>query len=192
MSRFVSTSIWRSALAAAALLASAPIGTTLAQAPPRIRVVDINQASLEKWLVLYPDVAAQLGSQQQPAEALVNSVYSRACRKAGLADVAQCRALDDYMGALLGGADEQKGQFVDPGAKARGDLAALLADRRVPAKEKAQEKANIEGFIASLPANIPLAHLALLNQNAKRVFAVLAQVQGPQQGAPPPGPANKR
>lgn len=162
-----------------------------AQAPQKVPVVDVTPALLDKWLVLYGEVAPAIGKEAQPTEAKINAIYDKACRKAGFADIAQCRTLDDYMVVLLGGAQEEQGSFIDPGVKARKDLALLNADRRIAPKQKAEERAEIERFIASLPAKIPEAHIALLNQNAKKVFQALAAAQGPAP-APPPGPPGKQ
>jgi hypothetical protein len=174
-------------VALGATLAIAPVA---AQAPQKVPVVEVTQPLLDKWLVLYGEVAPAIAKEAQPTEAKVSAIYDKACRKAGFADIAQCRTLDDYMVALLGGAQEDQGTFIDPSVKARKDLALLNADRRIAPKQKAEERAEIERFIASLPAKIPEAHIALLNQNAKKVFQVLA-AGSPPPPQQPPGPPGK-
>ena len=159
-----------------------------AQQPKRIAIVEINQGLLDKWLVVYAAVAPQLATNEQVPEDKVTAIYAAACKQANLPDIAQCRSLDDYLAVLLGGANEERSRFIDPVTKARQDLAALLADQQIPAKDKADEKANIETFIATLPPQFPLAHLKLMNDNAKRIFDVEAQVEKLLQGgAAPPG-----
>lgn len=159
------------------------------QAPPRIVAVEINQPIIEKWLVFYVDfVPKLLGGKLQ--EAQVQPTFQRACRSAGLTDIAQCEALDRYMAALLSGAQQESNSFVDPKTKLRRDLQALLADRTIPADQKAAEKADIEEYLATLPDRIPEAHIALLNRNAKRVFDAMAKIPPPPApAAPAPGPA---
>ena len=166
-------------LLGAGLTTASPLA---AQQPRRVAIVEVNQGLLDKWLVVYAAVAPQLATDEQVPEAKVTAIYAAACKKAGLPDIAQCRSLDDYLAVLLGGANQEKSGFIDPATKARQDLAVLLADQQVPAKDKADEKANIEAFIATLPPQIPPAHLKLMNDNAKRIFEAEAQVEKLLQG----------
>ena len=167
------------------------------QPPPRLQVVPIDQSLLDRWLILFTDIAPQLSAAPDLAEDKVRAIFDRACRKAQLNDIGQCHAIDDYFGVLISGVSDDGTKFIDPVARARQDLAALNAAKQVPAKQKAEQKAEIEGFLSTLPERIPPEHIALLNRNAKRVFDTLQKVQGPAGGPPqaqppPPGPAPKR
>jgi hypothetical protein len=156
------------------------------EAQPRVAVVEINQQILDKWLVLVADIVPRLSSGEELSEAKADAIFAEACTKAGFADPNQCQSIDEYMNALVAGGDEQTRRFADPAAKAREDLKALLADKSVPAKEKQEARKEIESFIATLPAKVPEAHLALLNQNAQRIFATLESIAAPPAGAPAP------
>lgn len=164
--------------------------------PPKLQVIQIDQGTLDRWLVLFQDVGPQLASNPNLSEQQVQAIFQRGCAKAQIADINQCHAIDDYLGALTSGVSDDGTKFIDPLARARQDLAAISSDRTIPAKEKAEQKAGIEGFIASMPDRFPPEHIALLNRNAKRVLDVLAKVQGPPAGQQPPGaapgPAPKR
>lgn len=169
-----------------------------AQPPPRLQAMPVDQGLLDRWLIVFADVGPQLSSAPDLPEDKVNAIFDRACKKAQLNDIGQCHALDDYMGALISAVSEDGTKFLDPVARARQDLAQMLADPKVPARQKAEQKAEIEGFLSTMPERIPPEHIALLNRNARRIFAVLEKIQGPagaQQGQPPapqPGPAPKR
>ncbi|HEX4892260.1 MAG TPA: hypothetical protein VFV47_03160 [Hyphomicrobiaceae bacterium] len=157
-------------------------------APQRIAVVELTQPLLDRWLAFVADVVPRLGAGDQISDDKASAIFADACKKAGFADENQCQGVDDYMNALVAGGDEQAGRFGDPITKARSDLKALLADKSVPAKEKQEARREIEAFIATLPEKVPEAHLALLNNNAKRIFETLARVQQPPPGAPAPAP----
>lgn len=164
------------------------------QAPPRLQPVPFDQAALDRWLIVFQEAVPKLASNANLTEPQIDAIYTAACRKAQFADIGQCRALDDYLGALTAGISDDGNQFIDPVARARQDLAALAADRTVAAKQKAEQRAEIEGFLASMPERIPAEHIALLNRNAARVLPLIKKFQGnpPPAAAPAPPPQGKR
>lgn len=183
-----------------------PAAPQAQQAPPqgeRVQPVELTQALIERWMVLFADLTPKLANADQLNEQQVDAVVTQACQRAQLNDVNQCRALDAYMSALLSGADEQTKRFVDPVQRARQDLQASQTDQRLSAQEKAEAKTELEGLLAQLPQRVNPAHIQLLNRNATRLFELLAryqpadqqgqgqqgqgqQGQGGQRGAPPP------
>jgi hypothetical protein len=142
-----------------ATLALFAAGTALAQqpgqAPPRLKVVPFDQAMFDRWLVVFQEAVPKLAANANLTEPQIQAIYDAACRKARFTDINQCRTLDDYLGALTAGVSDDGKQFVDPVARARQDLSALAADRNVPAKQKSEQRAEIEGFLATMPERIP-------------------------------------
>lgn len=172
--------------------APAPQQQPAQPAAERVQVVNIDQALLERWLVLFGDLAPKLGNAQTQnlSEQQIDAIVAQSCQAAGLTDVNLCRSLDAYMNALLTGADEQGRRFVDPGQRLRADLQQVQNDRQLTPQQKQEARQEIEGLLAQLPERIPPQHIQLLTRNATRIFALLARVQPPdqqgQQGAPPP------
>lgn len=158
------------------------------QQPQRIPVVQIDQAMLDRWLVLYAEVGQQLANEQQVTEEKREAAYQKACPKAGLTDLNQCYAVDDYISALLEGLSEDGNSYSDPVALARQELARVNADKSIPAAEKAQVRQDLQARMASMPVNIPPAHFQLLTRNAKKIQDVQQRYapkeQEPQQPAP--------
>lgn len=170
----------------------APAQPQQGQQPPaeRVKVVELTQAVLERWMVLFAELNSKLATLPNATEQQVEAVVAEACKKAQLTDVEQCRALDAYMGALLSGGDEQAKRFVDPVQRVREDLRGSQADPKLGAKEKAEAKAELEGILAQLPTQIPPAHLQLVNRNATRIFDLLAKyTPADQQSTPSQGGA---
>ena len=154
------------------------------QQSQRIPVVQIDQAMLDRWLVLYADIGQQLANDQQVTEEKREAAYQKACPKAGLPDLNQCYALDDYISALLEGVSEDGNSYSDPLALARQELARVNADRNIPANEKAQIRQDLQARIASHPVNVPPAHFQLLTRNAKRIQEVQQRFAPPEQQQP--------
>lgn len=160
----------------------------------RVQVVNLDQALLERWIVLFGDLAPKLGNAQTQnlSEQQVDAIVNQSCQAAGLADVNLCRSLDAYMNALLTGADEEGRRFVDPAQRLRGDLQQVQNDRQLTPQQKQEARQEIEGLLSQLPERIPPQHLQLLTRNATRIFQLLARVQPPdqqqggQQGGAPP------
>jgi hypothetical protein len=161
------------------IAASVTFAQQPAQPPPRLQPVPFDQAALDRWLVVFQDVAPQLAANANLSDQQVDGIYDRACKKARFTDIGQCRALDDYLGAITAGISDDGTKFIDPVARARQDLATLAADRTLTAKQKAEQRAEIEGYLATMPERIPPEHIALLNRNAARLLPLLQQSQAP-------------
>jgi hypothetical protein len=153
----------------------------------RVQVVELNQAMLDRWLVLFAELSQRLAAAPNATEQQTDAIVAEACKRAQLANVDQCRALDAYMGALLSGANDEQRRFDDPIARVREDLKQSQADPKLTPQDKAEARKELEAVLAQLPAQIPAAHLQLVNRNAAKIFELLAKYQpADQQGGPPP------
>jgi hypothetical protein len=96
----------------------------------------------------------------------------RICDEAGFQSYDQCGDIITYIGMLVSGCDS-KGNFRDPIAMMRREIARIDADASLSPEEKDSTTAKLKQVVAAFPRNLPREHIRLMNANRDRIFDVL-------------------
>lgn len=161
-----------SRLAAAAMLLVALAAPTAARA--QARSIELDQALLDKWLVVLPAILKLSKSAPSPqTDDEMRPHLERICAEAGFPSYEKCGEVIGYVGMIVSACDRRSQSFRDPIPLMRRQLARLEADAKMPPEAKARAIADVKGILAEFPDGFPRDHIALANANRDRIFAAL-------------------
>lgn len=187
------TILSRSLLAASvsALLAGTALvpSVALAQAPAQATVpepgkaIALTQEQIDGLLVAQPELAALPGAAPDKpdpkAEAQAQAEAEAIVKRNGFASLEEFQDASDTVDAVLGGIDPETKSYVGATPLLKKQLAALQADKAMPAKEKAEAVKEIEAALAAGEPEKPSpANITLVTRNYARLSAAMAEGDG--------------
>ena len=153
------------------------------EAPEPGKEVALTQGLIEGLLTAQPELAKLSGAApdkpdpkaeekaQREAEAIV--------KRSGFASLEAFQDTSDTVDAVLGGVDPETKTYVGATALLKKQLAAVQADTKLPAKEKAAAVKELKEALAEAePAQPSQGNIALVTQNYARLSAVLGEGEG--------------
>ncbi|WP_411904082.1 hypothetical protein [Methylorubrum thiocyanatum] len=183
-------------LAAAAILSAAPAlaqaGTAakLAAGPPAAKAeapeagkeIALTQGQIDGLLVAQPELAKLTGgAPDKPdpkAEAQAQGQAEAIVKRNGFASLEEFQDASDTVDAVLGGIDPETKSYVGATPLLKKQLAAVQADKAMPAQEKAETVKEIkEALAAGEPAKPSEANIALVTKNYARLSAAMGEGQ---------------
>ncbi|BAU92316.1 hypothetical protein MPPM_3711 [Methylorubrum populi] len=178
-----------SALLAGAVLAP---GAALAQANPSAAAQDrppagapepgkeiaLTQGQIDGLLAAQPELAKLSGgAPDKPdpkAEAQAQGQAEAIVKRNGFASLEEFQDASDTVDAVLGGIDPETKSYVGPTPLLKKQLAAVQADKGMPAKEKAEAVKEIkEALAAGEPAKPSQGNIALVTKNYARLSTAM-------------------
>ncbi|ARO57037.1 conserved protein of unknown function; putative exported protein [Methylorubrum extorquens] len=195
------TILSRSLLAASvsALLAGTALvpGIALAQAPAQVpaqapaqatapepgKALALTQGQIDGLLVAQPELARLPGAAPDKpdpkAEAQAQAEAEAIVKRNGFASLEEFQDASDTVDAVLGGIDPETKSYVGATPLLKKQLAALQADKAMPAKEKAEAVKEIEAALAAGEPEKPSpANITLVTRNYARLSAAMAEGDG--------------
>lgn len=183
-------------LAAAAILSAAPAlaqaGTAAkpaagppaakAEAPEAGKEIALTQGQIDGLLVAQPELAKLTGgAPDKPdpkAEAQAQGQAEAIVERNGFASLEEFQDASDTVDAVLGGIDPETKNYVGATPLLKKQLAAVQADKAMPAQEKAETVKEIkEALAAGEPAKPSEANIALVTKNYARLSAAMGDGQ---------------
>ncbi|KAB7783594.1 hypothetical protein [Methylorubrum populi] len=183
-------------LAAAAILSAAPAlaqaGTAAkpaagppaakAEAPEAGKEIALTQGQIDGLLVAQPELAKLTGgAPDKPdpkAEAQAQGQAEAIVKRNGFASLEEFQDASDTVDAVLGGIDPETKSYVGATPLLKKQLAAVQADKAMPAQEKAETVKEIkEALAAGEPAKPSEANIALVTKNYARLSAAMGEGQ---------------
>ncbi|ACB81763.1 conserved hypothetical protein [Methylorubrum populi BJ001] len=183
-------------LAAAAILSAAPAlaqaGTAAkpaagppaakAEAPEAGKEIALTQGQIDGLLVAQPELAKLSGgAPDKPdpkAEAQAQGQAEAIVKRNGFASLEEFQDASDTVDAVLGGIDPETKSYVGATPLLKKQLAAVQADKAMPAQEKAETVKEIkEALAAGEPAKPSEANIALVTKNYARLSAAMGEGQ---------------
>ena len=183
-------------LAAAAILSAAPAlaqaGTAAkpaagppaakAEAPEAGKEIALTQGQIDGLLVAQPELAKLTGgAPDKPdpkAEAQAQEQAEAIVKRNGFASLEEFQDASDTVDAVLGGIDPETKSYVGATPLLKKQLAAVQADKAMPAQEKAETVREIkEALAAGEPAKPSEANIALVTKNYARLSAAMGEGQ---------------
>ncbi|WP_438344479.1 hypothetical protein [Methylorubrum populi] len=183
-------------LAAAAILSAAPAlaqaGTAAkpaagppaakAEAPEAGKEIALTQGQIDGLLVAQPELAKLTGgAPDKPdpkAEAQAQGQAEAIVKRNGFASLEEFQDASDTVDAVLGGIDPETKNYVGATPLLKKQLAAVQADKAMPAQEKAETVKEIkEALAAGEPARPSEANIALVTKNYARLSAAMGEGQ---------------
>lgn len=183
-------------LAAAAILSAAPAlaqaGTAAkpaagppaakAEAPEAGKEIALTQGQIDGLLVAQPELAKLSGgAPDKPdpkAEAQAQGQAEAIVKRNGFASLEEFQDASDTVDAVLGGIDPETKNYVGATPLLKKQLAAVQADKAMPAQEKAETVKEIkEALAAGEPAKPSEANIALVTKNYARLSAAMGDGQ---------------
>ncbi|QDI82016.1 hypothetical protein E8E01_16910 [Methylorubrum populi] len=188
-------------LAAAAILSAAPAlaqaGTAAkpaasppaasppaakAEAPEAGKEIALTQGQIDGLLVAQPELAKLTGgAPDKPdpkAEAQAQGQAEAIVKRNGFASLEEFQDASDTVDAVLGGIDPETKSYVGATPLLKKQLAAVQADKAMPAQEKAETVKEIkEALAAGEPAKLSEANIALVTKNYARLSAAMGEGQ---------------
>ncbi len=182
-----------------ALLAGAALvpGAALAQAKPPAAAPDrvpagapepgkeiaLTQAQIDGLLAAQPELAKLSGgAPDKPdpkAEEQAQGQAEAIVKHNGFASLEEFQDASDTIDAVLGGIDPETKSYVGPTPLLKKQLAAVQADKAMPAKEKAEAVKEIkQALAAGEPAKPSQSNIALVTKNYARLSAAMGDGEG--------------
>lgn len=154
-----------------------------AAAPEPGKEVALTQAQIDGLLAAQPELAKLSGgAPDKPdpkAEAQAQGQAETIVKKNGFASLEEFQDASDTVDAVLGGIDPETKSYVGATPLLKKQLAALQADKAMPAKEKAEAVKEIkETLAAGEPAKPSQANIALVTKNYARLGAAMGESEG--------------
>ena len=190
----LAASLIGAALAASALPGGAPALAQKAAKPDAAakpaapteapKPVALTQAQIDGLLAAQPDLAKiDGGSADKPdpkAEAKAQAEAEAIVKRNGFESLAEFQDANESIDAVMEGIDPQTKAYVGVTPLLRKQLAALEADKTMPAKDKAAAVKDLKGAIAAGEpgGKPPEGNIALVTKNYDRLSAAL----GPDDG----------
>ena len=165
------------ALAQAKPPAAAP-DRTPAGAPEPGKEIALTQAQIDGLLAAQPELAKLSGgAPDKPdakAEAQAQGEAEAIVKRNGFESLEAFQDASDTVDAVLGGIDPETKSYVGPTALLKKQLAAVQADKGMPAGEKAEAVKEIEAALAAgEPAKPSQGNIALVTKNYAQLSAAM-------------------
>ncbi|MCP1549272.1 hypothetical protein J2W76_002517 [Methylorubrum zatmanii] len=164
---------------------AAPQDTAPAQAaaPEPGKAIALTQGQIDGLLVAQPELARLPGAApDKPDPKAEEQAQARAeaiVKRNGFASLEAFQDASDTVDAVLGGIDPDTKSYVGATPLLKKQLAALQADKAMPAKEKAEAVEEIRAALAAGEPEKPSpANIALVTQNYARLSAAMAAGDG--------------
>ncbi|MGN7127185.1 hypothetical protein [Methylorubrum thiocyanatum] len=181
-------------LAAAAILSAAPAlaqaGTAAkpaagppaakAEAPEAGKEIALTQGQIDGLLVAQPELAKLSGGapDQPDPKAEAQGQAEAIVKRNGFTSLEEFQDASDTVDAVLGGIDPETKSYVGATPLLKKQLAAVQADKAMPAQEKAETVKEIkEALAAGEPAKPSEANIALVTKNYARLSAAMGEGQ---------------
>ncbi|MGW5958091.1 hypothetical protein [Methylorubrum thiocyanatum] len=185
-------------LAAAAILSAAPAlaqaGTAAkpaagppaakAEAPEAGKEIALTQGQIDGLLVAQPELAKLTGGApdkpdpKAEAQAQGQGQAEAIVKRNGFTSLEEFQDASDTVDAVLGGIDPETKSYVGATPLLKKQLAAVQADKAMPAQEKAETVKEIkEALAAGEPAKPSEANIALVTKNYARLSAAMGEGQ---------------
>lgn len=177
-------------LAGTALVPGVALAQPPAQAPAHApaapepgKAIALTQGQIDGLLVAQPELAALPGAAPDKpdpkAEAQAQAEAEAIVKRNGFASLEEFQDASDTVDAVLGGIDPETKRYVGATPLLKKQLAALQADKAMPAKEKAEAVKEIEAALAAGEPEQPSpANIAVVTQNYARLSAAMAEGDG--------------
>lgn len=179
------------AASVSALLAGTALvpGIALAQAPAQAtalepgKAIALTQEQIEGLLVAQPELARLPGAAPDKpdpkAEAQAQAEAEAIVKRNGFASLEEFQDASDTVDAVLGGIDPETKRYVGVTPLLKKQLAAVQADKSMPATEKAEAVKEIEAALAAGEPEKPSpANITLVTRNYARLSAAMAEGDG--------------
>jgi len=164
---------------------AAPQDTAPAQAaaPEPGKAIALTQGQIDGLLVAQPELARLPGAAPDKpdpkAEEQAQAQAEAIVKRNGFASLEAFQDASDTVDAVLGGIDPDTKSYVGATPLLKKQLAALQADKAMPAKEKAEAVEEIKAALAAGEPEKPSpANIALVTQNYARLSAAMAAGDG--------------
>lgn len=191
----------------AALAAAMPLDAASAQAkqqpapapqgapppPPEIKQIALTEKQVESIITAQKDldvITDKLpeGAADKP-DAKLLAQFEDVVKKYGFASYAEYGQVVDNVSLVMSGIEPKSKEFTDPPVLIKQQIAAIEADKKIPAKDKQAlltEMKQAEKYAVSVqfPDNVKLV--------AKHYEKLVAALQEDDEPAPPPPPAKKK
>ncbi len=191
----------------AALAAAMPLDAASAQAkqpapsqqaapppaPPEIKQIALTEKQVENVITAQKDLDAITdklpeGAADNP-DAKLLAQFEDVVKKYGFASYAEYGQVVDNVSLAMSGIDPKSKAFTDPPALLKQQIAAVEADKKIPAKEK-------QAILADMKEAATYAVSVQFPENVKFVTKyydkLVAALQEDEEEAPPPPPAKKK
>ncbi len=157
---------------------AAPQDRAPAGAPEPGKEIALTQAQIEGLLAAQPELAKLSGgAPDKPdpkAEEQAQGQAEAIVKRNGFASLEEFQDASDTVDAVLGGIDPETKSYVGPTPLLKKQLAAIQADKGMPAKEKAEAVKEIkEALAAGEPAKPSQGNIALVTKNYARLSAAM-------------------
>ena len=152
------------------------------EAPEAGKEIALTQAQIDGLLVAQPELAKLSGgAPDKPdptAEAQAQGQAEAIVKRNGFASLEEFQDASDTVDAVLGGIDPETKSYVGPTPLLKKQLAAVQADKAMPAKEKAEAVKEIkEALAAGATAKPSEGNIALVTRNYARLSAAMGEGQ---------------
>ncbi|ABD86902.1 hypothetical protein [Rhodopseudomonas palustris] len=177
-------------------LTMGPAGSALAQQPkaaakqgapaaqpaesPQIKQIALTDKQIEQLLAAQPEmdaIAAKL--PDKPAakpEANIDAQFEEVAKKHGFAGYAEYNDVVDNIGLVLAGFDPQSKSYVGAEAVLKSQIAAVRADKKIPAKEKKEVLGELNAALKTPAPTIEnKANIDVVARSYDKLTAVLQQ-----------------
>ncbi|MEH3119838.1 MAG: hypothetical protein PGN25_20210 [Methylorubrum populi] len=149
-----------------------------AEAPEAGKEIALTQGQIDGLLVAQPELAKLSGgAPDKPdpkAEAQAQGQAEAIVKKNGFASLEEFQDASDTVDAVLGGIDPETESYVGPTPLLKKQLAAVQADKAMPANEKTEAVKEIrEALAAGEPAKPSEGNIALVTKNYARLSAAM-------------------
>ena len=132
---------------------SAPAKQEAPPAPPALKQIALTEKQIESVLASQKELDTI--TEKLPENAMdkpdpkVVAQLDAVARKNGFADYADYNLVIDNVSLVLGGFDPQSKKYVGPEAVIKGQIAAVQADKKMPAKDKKEALADLNQALKS-------------------------------------------
>lgn len=162
-------------------------------APPEIKQIALTEKQVENVITAQKDLDAITdklpeGAADKP-DAKLLAQFEDVVKKYGFASYAEYGQVVDNVSLAMSGIDPKSKAFTDPPALLKQQIAAVEADKKMPAKEK-------QAILADMKEAATYAVSVQFPENVKLVTKyydkLVAALQEDEEEAPPPPPAKKK
>ncbi|CAO4144968.1 hypothetical protein [Methylorubrum extorquens] len=157
--------------------------TAQATAPEPGKAIALTQGQIDSLLVAQPELARLPGAAPDKpdpkAEAQAQAEAEAIVKRNGFASLEEFQDASDTVDAALGGIDPETTSYVGATPLLKKQLAAVQADKAMPATEKAEAVKEIEAALAAGEPEKPSpANITLVTRNYARLSAAMAEGDG--------------
>ncbi|MBB5050040.1 hypothetical protein HNR60_004828 [Rhodopseudomonas rhenobacensis] len=154
-----------------------------AQAPaeaPQLKQIALTDKQIEQLLAAQPEIDALAAKLPQKPDAKpdpkIDAQFEEVAKKHGFASFGDYTDVVDNVGLVLAGFDPQTKSYVGPDAVLKSQIAAVQADKKMPAKDKKAALADLNAALKSPAPQIEnKGNIDLVTKSYDKLTAVLQQ-----------------